>query len=116
MTEWAPCPPFNPSLTGLIGELSTRSEEFRALWAAHNVRLHRSGVKHFRHPAVGLLDLMFEAMALEADEGLTLTAYTAEPGTSSHDGLKLLASWAATHQRDDVAQSSQDDHVQGTAP
>jgi transcriptional regulator with XRE-family HTH domain len=88
--------PFNPSLTGLIGELSTRSEEFRALWADHNVRLHRTGVKHFRHPAVGRLDLMFEAMALEADQGLTLTAYTAEPGTPSHDGLKLLASWAAT--------------------
>jgi transcriptional regulator with XRE-family HTH domain len=95
--------PFNPSLTGLIGELSTRSEEFRALWAAHNVRLHRTGIKHFRHPAVGLLDLMFEAMALEADEGLTLTAYTAEPGTPSHDGLRLLASWAATHQRGDAA-------------
>jgi len=54
---------------------------------------------------VGLLDLMFEAMALEADEGLTLTAYTAEPGTPSHDGLRLLASWAATHQRGDAAQS-----------
>jgi transcriptional regulator with XRE-family HTH domain len=92
--------PFNTSLTGLIGELSTRSEEFRALWAAHDVRLHRTGVKHFRHPAVGILDLMFEAMALEADEGLTLTAYTAEPGTPSHDGLRLLASWAATRQHE----------------
>jgi transcriptional regulator with XRE-family HTH domain len=98
--------PFNPSLTGLIGDLSTRSEEFRALWAAQNVRLHRSGVKHFRHPAVGVLDLMFEAMALEADEGLTLTAYTAQPGTPSHDGLRLLASWAATHQ----AERSQSRH------
>ena len=86
--------PFNTSLTGLIGELSTRSEEFRVLWAAHDVRLHRTGLKHFRHPAVGTLDLMFEAMALEADEGLTLTAYTAEPGTPSHDGLRLLASWS----------------------
>jgi transcriptional regulator with XRE-family HTH domain len=92
--------PFNKSLTGLIGELSTRSEEFRALWAAHDVRLHRTGLKHFRHPVVGTLDLLFEAMALEADEGLTLTAYTAEPGTPSHDGLRLLASWAATHQRE----------------
>jgi len=88
--------PFNASLTALIGELCTRSEEFRTMWAAHDVRLHRSGLKHFRHPAVGRLDLMFETMALEADEGLTLTAYTAEPGTPSHDGLKLLASWAAT--------------------
>jgi transcriptional regulator with XRE-family HTH domain len=88
--------PFNKSLTDLIGELSTRSEEFRALWAAHNVRLHRSGRKHFHHPVIGRIDLMFEAMALEADEGLTLTAYTAEPGTPAHDALKLLASWAAT--------------------
>jgi len=88
--------PFNRSLTELIGELSTRSEEFRALWAAHNVRLHRSGLKHFRHPVIGPIDLMFETMALEADEGLTLTAYTAEPGTPARDALALLASWAAT--------------------
>jgi transcriptional regulator with XRE-family HTH domain len=88
--------PFSKSLTDLIGELSTRSEEFRALWAAHNVRLHRTGLKHFHHPVIGRIDLMFEAMALEADEGLTLTAYTAEPGTPAHDALKLLASWAAT--------------------
>jgi transcriptional regulator with XRE-family HTH domain len=88
--------PFSKSLTDLIGELSTRSEEFRALWAAQNVRLHRSGTKHFRHPVIGRIDLMFEAMALEADDGLTLTAYTAEPGTPSRDALALLASWAAT--------------------
>ena len=67
------------------------------MWAAHNVRLHRSGLKHFHHPVIGRIDLMFEAMALEADEGLTLTAYTAEPGTPSHDALRLLASWAATN-------------------
>lgn len=107
--------PFNPSLTSLIGELSTRSEEFRALWAAHDVRLHRTGIKHFRHPAVGLLDLMFEAMALEADEGLTLTAYTAEPGTSSYDGLKLLASWAATDRREDDTQGSASGRAQNSA-
>lgn len=94
--------PFNKDLTDLIGELSTRSDEFRALWASHNVRLHRTGLKHFRHPAVGHLDLMFEAMAIEADEGLTLTAYTAEPGTPSHDTLRLLASWAATPGHDDT--------------
>jgi transcriptional regulator with XRE-family HTH domain len=98
--------PFSKSLTDLIGELSTRSEEFRALWAAHNVRLHRSGLKHFHHPVIGRLDLMFEAMALEADEGLTLTAYTAEPGTPAHDALKLLASWAATSPGDSDTESA----------
>jgi hypothetical protein len=97
--------PFNKSLTDLIGELSTRSEEFRALWGAHNVRLHRSGTKHFHHPVVGRMDLMFEAMALEADEGLTLTAYTAEQGTPSRDALALLASWAATSLSEDSAGS-----------
>ncbi len=55
---------------------------------------------------------MFEAMALEADEGLTLTAYAAQPGTPSHDGLKLLASWAATRQREDDTQGSKSDHTQ----
>ena len=107
--------PYNKSLTALIGELSTRSEEFRALWAAHNVRLHRTGIKHFRHPAVGTLDLMFEAMALEADEGLTLTAYTAQPGTPSHDGLKLLASWAATNQHEDNAENSRANPARNSA-
>jgi hypothetical protein len=35
-------------------------------------------------------------MEFPADTGLTLTAYSAQPGTPSHDGLNLLASWAAT--------------------
>ena len=74
----------------------TRSDTFRTCWAAHNVRLHRSGTKRFNHLAVGELSLTFEAMELAADSGLTLTAYTAEPDTSSADGLKLLASCAAT--------------------
>ncbi|MGW1024236.1 helix-turn-helix transcriptional regulator [Streptomyces sp. NPDC002577] len=93
--------PYNRDLTDLIGELSTRSEKFRTLWAAHDVRLHQTGVKHFRHPAVGELSLPFEAMPIPTDPGLTLTALSAEPGTPSHDSLKLLASWAATLDQDD---------------
>ncbi|MHA3019744.1 helix-turn-helix domain-containing protein [Mycobacterium sp. BMJ-28] len=88
--------PHDRGLTDLVGELSTRSEAFRTRWAAHNVRLHRSGTKRFNHPVVGELSLAFEAMALSADDGLTLTAYTAQPGSPSADGLALLASWAAT--------------------
>jgi transcriptional regulator with XRE-family HTH domain len=89
-------PPYDRPLSDLIGELATRSDEFRTRWAAHNVRLHRTGVKHFNHLTVGRLDLVFEAMTLEADDGLTLTAFSAEPGSLSHDGLQLLASWSAT--------------------
>ncbi|GAA4055981.1 helix-turn-helix transcriptional regulator [Actinomadura miaoliensis] len=88
--------PYDRALTDLIGELVTRSEEFRTLWAAHNVRLHHTGVKNFRHPAVGDISLPFEAMPLPADHGLTLTAFSADPGTPARDALNLLASWAAT--------------------
>jgi hypothetical protein len=77
----------------------------RGVEVGHLVRLHRSGVKHFHYTIVGRLDLMFEAMALEADEGLTLTAYTADPGTPSHDALTLLASWAATSRRESSTES-----------
>jgi hypothetical protein len=35
-------------------------------------------------------------MKLSADTGLTMAVYTAEPGSSSHDALDLLADWGAT--------------------
>ncbi|MCM1943299.1 helix-turn-helix transcriptional regulator [Streptomyces sp. G3] len=88
--------PGDTDLTGLIGELVTRSDEFRTAWAKHNVRLHHTGRKAFRHPAIGETTLDFDAMDLPAHPGLTLTAYSAEPGTPEHDALRLLASWAAT--------------------
>jgi transcriptional regulator with XRE-family HTH domain len=88
--------PRDKGLSNLIGELSTRSEQFRTWWAAHNVRFHRTGVKRFHHPAVGDLTLTYEALDLAADDGLRISAYTAEPGTPSDDALKLLATWAAT--------------------
>ncbi|HAM27654.1 MAG TPA: transcriptional regulator [Microbacteriaceae bacterium] len=88
--------PYDRALSDLVGELSTRSELFRKLWAGHNVRFHRSGTKSLNHPVVGRLDLSFEAMELPVDPGLTLLTYNAEPGTASADGLTLLATWAAT--------------------
>ncbi|MDQ4489394.1 helix-turn-helix transcriptional regulator [Sinomonas sp. ASV486] len=88
--------PHDKGLADLVGELSTRSAEFASLWARHNVRRHYSGRKHFRHPVVGELEMVFEALALEEDPGLTLTVYPAVPGSPSEESLKLLASWAAT--------------------
>ena len=81
-------------LTDLVGELVTRSDAFRTLWAAHDVRLHRTGSKRIHHPVVGDMELSYEAMALTADDGLILNAFTAEPGSASADALNLLASWA----------------------
>jgi transcriptional regulator with XRE-family HTH domain len=88
--------PFDKRLTDLVGELSTRSETFRTLWAAHDVRYHRTGVKRLHHPVVGDLELTYEAFELPADLGLQLSTYTAEPASPSEDALKLLATWAAT--------------------
>ena len=88
--------PYDRALSDLIGELSTRSETFRTRWAAHNVRFHRTGVKHLHHPVVGDLALAYESMELTADQGLRLNAYSAEPGSPSADALNLLASWTAT--------------------
>jgi transcriptional regulator with XRE-family HTH domain len=87
--------PYDRGLSDLIGELSTRSEIFRTWWAAHNVRLHRTGAKNLHHPVVGDLTLTYESMELTADAGLRINAYTAEPGSASQDALTLLASWSA---------------------
>lgn len=88
--------PYDRALSDLVGELSMRSEEFRTRWAAHNVRLHYTGLKHFHHPVVGDVHLMYESMDLSADPGLSLLVYSAEPGSPSEDALRLLGSWAAT--------------------
>lgn len=88
--------PYDQGLTELVGELSTRSELFRTLWAAHDVRQHRTGTKRFHHPVVGDLTLSYESMELTADPGLRLNAYVAEPATPSAEALSLLASWVGT--------------------
>lgn len=88
--------PQDRALSNLVGELSTRSDTFRSLWAAHNVREHRSGVKELHHPIVGDITLSFEGVQLTSTRGLLMLPYTAEPGSSSHDKLQLLANWTAT--------------------
>ena len=89
--------PHDAALQELVGELSTRSEVFRRLWAAHDVRRHGAGTKRFHHPAVGELTLAYEELALTAEAGNVMLVYTAEPGSPSAERLRLLASWAATH-------------------
>ncbi|KQY24044.1 XRE family transcriptional regulator [Cellulomonas sp. Root485] len=87
--------PHDKGLQDLVGELSTRSDVFRRLWGAHNVRTHGTGTKRFHHPLVGELTLVYEELAITAEPGQALLIYTAEPGSPSAERLRLLASWAA---------------------
>ena len=96
--------PYDRTLSDLIGELSTRSHEFRTRWAAHDVRIHAKGTKRLHHPVVGDLDLSYESLPLP-DQGQSLLVYVAAPSTSSEDALRLLASFAATEHRSDSGQA-----------
>jgi transcriptional regulator with XRE-family HTH domain len=99
--------PYDRDLSDLIGELSTRSEEFRTRWAAHNVRIHRTGSKDFHHPVAGDLSLTYEMLDLSGDSGLAVLTYTAEAGSKSAEALDLLASWTATLDEADAAEASE---------
>jgi len=87
--------PNGPGLVELIGQLSTRSDEFRTRWAANNVRAHRAGIKIFNHPLIGHLALPAETMTINAGADHTITVFTPQPGSPEHDALRLLASWNA---------------------
>jgi transcriptional regulator with XRE-family HTH domain len=100
--------PYDRDLSDLVGELSTRSEDFRTRWAAHKVRFHDTGVKRFHHPVVGDLTLSYETMELSADAGLTMAVFTAEPGSKSEEGLSLLGSWAATPEVAETAEAAEE--------
>jgi transcriptional regulator with XRE-family HTH domain len=91
----AGCHPDDPRLSALVGELSVKSEEFRRLWATHDVKEKNYGVKQLRHPLVGELTLNFESFPLSDGTEQTLITYHAEPGSPSADALRLLASWGA---------------------
>jgi transcriptional regulator with XRE-family HTH domain len=88
--------PHDKDMHDLVGELSTRSQDFRRRWSSHDVRLHGAGSKSFHHTAVGDLDLAYEHMELVSEPGLSLTVYAAEPASPTAQALSLLASWAAT--------------------
>ncbi|MFJ5234100.1 helix-turn-helix domain-containing protein [Kitasatospora sp. NPDC088391] len=83
--------PHDRGLHDLIGELSTRSDEFRVRWGAHDVRHHGSGTKHFHHPVVGGLTLSYQGLRMAAEPDLFFTVYAAEPGSASERSLRLLA-------------------------
>ncbi|MFI7402893.1 helix-turn-helix domain-containing protein [Streptomyces sp. NPDC049541] len=91
----AGCYPDDPRLSALVGELSVKSEEFRRLWAMHDVKEKSHGVKHLHHPLVGDLMLNYESFPVTDGSDQALLVYHAEPGSPSAEALRLLASWGA---------------------
>ena len=84
------------SPSDLVGELTTRSDEFSTRWARHDVRAHRSADKILHNPIVGDIDLTGDALELSGD-GLVIIAYTARPDSRAAEQLAFLASWAMQH-------------------
>lgn len=87
--------PQDKGLTDLIGELVTRSDEFRIRWAKHNVRFHRLGIKRIHHPLVGDLELDYESLDLPANPDWFMFAHTAAPGSPTDERLRFLGSLTA---------------------
>jgi transcriptional regulator with XRE-family HTH domain len=91
--------PDDPRLTALIGELSVRSQEFAALWAAHRVCPCPPIAREFRHPLVGSFSLFQQTLRPMEDEGQMVVMLGAEPGSPSEAALHMLScltpSWDA---------------------
>ncbi|GAB3004102.1 hypothetical protein GCM10023080_082240 [Streptomyces pseudoechinosporeus] len=82
--------PDDPRLALLVGELSVRDEDFRRWWADDRVTGKWTGAQHLHHPTVGDLTLRWDALTGTADRDQQLVVWMAEPGTPSHDALRLL--------------------------
>ncbi|MEV7360250.1 helix-turn-helix transcriptional regulator [Kitasatospora sp. NPDC091276] len=98
--------PDDPRLASLIGELSLKSADFRRLWATHSIQDKGHGTKRLHHPVVGRLNLQYETLRPAGDVDQVLVTYHAEPGSSSAESLRLLASWAATEFRPEPAEAT----------
>lgn len=82
--------PRDAALTGLIGELVTRSDEFRLRWGRPDLLAPRLVSMRIRHPLVGDLRVAENAVDLPTDPNRVLVAYTADPSGSTAERLHLL--------------------------
>ncbi len=70
--------------------LLARSEEFRAVWDAHEVGIRPNEVKRYVHPSLGSLELQCQTL-LDPFQSHYLLVYTATPGSESYEKLRLLS-------------------------
>ncbi|HEU4425973.1 MAG TPA: helix-turn-helix transcriptional regulator [Pilimelia sp.] len=101
--------PYDRGLTDLVGQLCTRSEEFRTWWATHNVKLHHTATKTLHHAIAGDLEVTGEALHLPGDPDLTIITYTCEPSSPTEQALAFLASWSTREASPGAEQSTRSD-------
>ncbi|WP_203886088.1 helix-turn-helix domain-containing protein [Planotetraspora kaengkrachanensis] len=82
--------PDDPFLPELVEELSEASEEFRRLWARHDVHFKTADFKQFHHRGVGELHLFYESFTVNSAPGQQLMIFQAEPGSQTEKALAVL--------------------------
>ncbi|MCO5993364.1 helix-turn-helix domain-containing protein [Actinoallomurus rhizosphaericola] len=101
--------PDDPELARLVGELSVQDTDFRTWWAEHRVNGAAYGTKRYHHRLVGDLTLDCDTWSSPDGSGQRLMVLTAEPGSPSHDALRILTAWTpgrtAEVRRDQAAAS-----------
>jgi transcriptional regulator with XRE-family HTH domain len=90
--------PLDDELGDFIAELVTSGDEFTRRWESQNVGTERPGSKRVNHPVVGPMTLNYASMEIQGSNGLFLSTFTAEPGSSSEEALRSLDRWAATQE------------------
>ncbi len=99
--------PYDKDLHDLVGELSTRSEEFRTRWRPRRPPpRHRNETLPPRDRRRGHPRL--EGLEPAAEPGLTSPSTPPSPARRPSEGLRLLASWAATQRRPAAARAAHD--------
>ncbi|MFI6051402.1 helix-turn-helix transcriptional regulator [Streptomyces violascens] len=82
--------PNDPEVSGLVEELRSGSAEFARLWATHDVSARPTLCKTFEHPVVGPVSVSCDVLDI-ADRDQRVVIYTAAPGSSSAEALRLLS-------------------------
>jgi len=85
--------PDDQALSALVGELTVRDPDFRAWWGSHQVRGPRQLTKTYHHPVIGTVTLDVQQFSVDTQPDQQLVAYTAPPGSPSHEALRFLLQW-----------------------
>lgn len=70
-------------LHAVLGRLVAESDQFRHLWARHDVHGNSSGTKRITNPKFGTMTVAWDAFVTAYPSAQTLVLYTAEPDAQS---------------------------------